>query len=303
MTNQHTGTQLENPCRCTSGVETQMAPPQADRLTREPGELVRLGRDEPSWAFQMKQELEDAGIQAGDTVEFDLMWDETGPMLVAARVDPDEPAPPGLEDRRRSVIPRDRSLLVHPPVDLIEGDPSLEAGLGIDSDEYDTSNALYFEPLVDDGLVGLVPVAYEDQTPFEPTQDAGTPETIDLPETVAGIPREQVQAAADTTGVRVLQLADALEALQDTITEHGVEIEAAEKYDDLEVQDRVVRFVTPEEASRVIGATPLPQIYDDRVLEAVLLAHVKAAETFVQANAPGQYAWFSDQYRALVFPN
>lgn len=114
----------------------------------------------------MKHELEAAGFEPGDKADVHLLWDDASPMIVLARVGDDEPAPPGLEDRRRTITERDRSLVIKPPIDIMEGDPELEGGLGLDRDTYDPENPLYFEPLIQDGTLGLIPLAYEDGTKF-----------------------------------------------------------------------------------------------------------------------------------------
>ena len=138
-------------------------------VTREPGELVRLSHTRNEWIIHMKPELEQAGFEGGETVDIDLLWDDDEPMLVIGEVDPEEPEPPGM-DRRRTIMDRGTSLGVKLPKSSIEGEPETGAGLGINPDTYaKQERPLYFEPLIEpDGVVGLIPVAYEDGTAYNP---------------------------------------------------------------------------------------------------------------------------------------
>lgn len=140
-----------------------------EELTRIPGELVRLARTRNDWIIHMTQELEQAGFEGTEKVDIDLLWEGDDPMVVIGEVDPDEPEPQGM-NRRRAIMDRGSSLGLKLPKSIIEDDPAKNAGLGIDSEVYEKEERpLYLEPLVDpDGVVGLIPAAYEDGTLFEP---------------------------------------------------------------------------------------------------------------------------------------
>jgi len=124
---------------------------------REKGDPVRLrvASNETSWILNMGMEFRDAGIDAGDNVEVDFIWDEDGPMLLLGQI-PDEEAEDSA--RARKVSDRGSTLSVKPPKDFLEDDP--EFGLGLDIGDYDNDNPLLLESMVMEGSVGLVPVGY-----------------------------------------------------------------------------------------------------------------------------------------------
>lgn len=102
------------------------------RYRREEGDPVRLrvASNDTSWILNMGMELCEAGIEGGDYVEVDFLWDEDGPMLLLGQI-PDEAG----EDspRARKFTNHGTTLSVKPPKDYLEDDPEF----GLDIDDYD----------------------------------------------------------------------------------------------------------------------------------------------------------------------
>lgn len=98
------------------------------------------------------------GIDAGDYVEVDFIWDEDGPMLLLGKIPSSE-----ADDspRARKVTDRGSTLSVKPLKDYIEDDP--EFGLGLDIDDYDNINLFLLEPMVMEGSVSLIPFSFADE--------------------------------------------------------------------------------------------------------------------------------------------
>ena len=202
-----------------------------------------------------------------------------------------------------------------------------EGGLGIDLEAYDDGNPLLFEPevleepvaaTVDenvpapllDPVVGLVPVRFDDGTPYrdEPLPEtdresdpvveahldseadsAPRPETASVP-----IDPEVIERVVETDDVSRSDLVDALEAIQraDVVDES----DTANEYAPLTAEDRMVIVVDPETWERIADVVEI----DPDALDAARRAHERQAEELVQRADASEYHGFAAEYDAVV---
>ncbi|MCF2165429.1 hypothetical protein [Halobacterium salinarum] len=268
----------------------------------DPADLIRLkvASNETSWVLNMTQPLRAAGIQGGDHVDVDLLWEDDGPMLVFGRIPADVAETDDAGGHVRTVTDRGTNLSVKPPCELIEANSEYGAGLGLDRSDYDNDDPLCFDVLVDDGLVALAPMGHKStlNASSEPEADGstGSEPSSKTDATSHGHPltEDAVSAAAQATGVPVTALRDALGTV--AADADVDEIETAADYDALDVDDRRV-LVVPD---RVWSDIQTRAGFDEDVFDAARLAHTRMAETLVFDASETEYRRFSQDYDALV---
>lgn len=281
--------QIETTAEQTSDTTPPMAQGTSDDSgdpdERTHRELVRLRTaSEGSWVLNMKRYFDAAGFEAGDSVEFDLVWDDDQPMLMLGKLPADD-----VDAARdpRTVTDRGASLSINPPKPLLEDDTEYGHGLGLEYDAYDNDNPLCFDPMVDEGVIALLPVGFEadlrshDEEPDLLVSDAA------------------VAAAVQATGLNTPTVRDALLAVEDAVDEAFVRESLSGVVDDyelLDVGDRVVVVVGDRAWSDVQSAAGLSA----DVLEAVRVAHTRTAEDLVVEVGASEYRRFSREYSALV---
>lgn len=200
-------------------------------------------------------------------------------------------------------------------------------GLGLDLEAYDDGNPLLFEPEVPeepvaaatdenapapmlDPAVGLVPVRFDDGTPYrdeplpetdresDPVVEAhleGEADSAPRPETAsAPIDPEVIERVVETADVSRSGVVDALEAIQraDVVDES----DAANEYAPLTAEDRMVIVVDPETWERIAEAVEI----DSDALDAARRAHERQAEELVQRADASEYHGFAAEYDAVV---
>lgn len=276
---------------------------------RSSGDLISLRKSGSNWQLSFGPEAREAGIEAGDYVVVDLEDPEFDPLLVIGVV-PDPPENPKDDPFTRKVTKRGDTLGVTIPERNID-----ERGLGLSADEYDTENPLQFEPLVQQGLVGLAPVGYADGREYiarghrsdsGPVDAAPDPnaEQVSLadaapetPEGVGAIPAEAIQAASQLTGVASETVERALQLLADSLDVDALDAHHAEAFDPVETPDGTVHIVSRD----VWSALDATQNLDASVQQAVRQAHTLAAETLLDKHAPeSDEREFSTSWDALV---
>lgn len=279
----------------------------SSRYHREQGDPVRLrvASNGTSWIFNMGAELRAAGIEGGDTVTVDFIWDDgdEDPMLIFGKL-PDRAGDGEFEDaaRTRTVSDHQSTLSVKPPKEFLESDPDL--GLGLDIDAYDNSNPLLFEPLVMEDAVGLVPIDhYEAVTAAQREAEGDEAEEGDDAE--ADAPRQTdpehpvsesaVATAAQVTGVTAAALQSALAMVAEAVGPDDVE--PVEEFAPLEADGHTVLVVDDEQWRRIAEQAGL----DDTVGEAARLAHTQYAEDLAVAHGGSEFRRFSRRYDAVVF--
>jgi len=261
---------------------------------RQQGDPIQLRRDGTSWRLSFGPEAREAGIEAGDYVAVDLEDGEYDPLLVIGLL-PEPPENPSRDPFTRKVMERGDSLAVNVP-----GRHMDDRGLGLDPGEYDNETPLLFEPLVDNGLVGLAPLGYADGREYvprghrdgDPGVDAApdpeteqvslaesTPET---PEGVGAIPPEAIQAAAQTTGVDAETVERALQLLANDCSPDALADYRVRKFDAVETPEGTV-YVVSSDVWEALDATSR---LDGAVRQAVRQAHVRAAELLLEDYMP-----------------
>lgn len=288
--------------RTRSMVTPQMAEdPDSDDSSSHDGHedidliSLRVASNGTSWNLNMGVQFRDAGIEAGDHVEFDFVWDEDGAMLRLGKIPSSE-----ADDspRARKVTDRGDTLSVKPPKDYLEDDPTF--GLGLDIDHYDNDNPLLLEALVAEESIALFPVGFADDLEQEGEEDApdsSEQASGDVDDERRGHPvaPEAVATAAQLTGVDEADVDAALEAIADVVSVEDVE--RVEEFELLEADDRVVAVVDREAWARIAEEVGL----EDAVAEAARMAHTQQGEDLAVEHGGSEFRRFSRRYSAVVF--
>jgi hypothetical protein len=277
-----------------------MTEDSTSRHHREEGDPVRLRKRESGWLINFGMEARAAGIEPGDYVVVDLEAPETDPLLVVG-VLAEPPENPEQDPLVRKVAERGTGRSVTIPPSHLD-----DRGLDLARESYDNDTPLLFEPLLDDGLVGLQPVRYTDGTGFVPPGDredesAGSPADATEwaadesgPDAVGPIKQEAIAAAAQLTGTKRPQVRTALQQL----AERGPDVDVLadiRAYPAVETPEGVVHVVE----SDAWDALDAPE--DPAVRQAVRQAHVRTAERLFDSYAPDHDGrGFAPEYEAVV---
>lgn len=267
---------------------------------------------ESAYAVAVTPLSERLELTAGDPIDWDVDAREGELMLVFGR--------PAEYDRSEAAYPRrlregDGEVLAPVPDQFLEADPP--RGLGLDLEPGDDASLL-FDSVAMERTVGLLPVRFEDGTPYEaePLPDApersdpiaeaalehgdatGTPEP--RPETLdAPIDPEVIEATLQETDVAYEHLASALEEL--SRRRLVGEADAVADYPPLALDDRGICVVDPEVwTDRLADQLAV----DGATLQAARTAHVRQATALLSAaDAPKrarEYREFDEAYDAVV---
>ncbi|MFC4553614.1 MULTISPECIES: hypothetical protein [Halorussus] len=270
---------------------------------REEGDPIRLMKESSGWRIGFGMEARAAGIEAGDYLYSDLEDAETDPLLILNRAD-DPGENPDSNPELRRVMDTGTSLSVKIPRRHLD-----EFGLGLNLDDYDNENPLLFEPLVDDGLVGLVPLGYVDGREFVPRafrdQDSGetTPEESESEQATLGgsvestatpISEQAITAAAQTVGVNRDRLVDVLETINESVSEDDLNL--IDEASPVQLDDVTVYFVTPETWPDAADDLAL----DEDLLEAAKLAYVRASEEIILKTGVEESQQWVQKYDVLL---
>lgn len=291
------------------------APPDPDtvRLIR------RRSASTPQFHCYLTEETAAAGIDVGDTVAWDALPPETPdepPMLVCQRV-PESEA--DLIPTARTVSKQKDAVHVGIPTDVLGRERNLPGeppvALGLDVDAYDPDNALHFQALVDEGVVALVPVGYDDGRAFRFDADQGIGYAVErVPDADASdhdqdqdheqgghatdattpLSEHTIRAVADATGVDADTLADALDVLAARLTPN--DLVRVPEYDPLDTDDGTVYIVDAADWERLLS-----DVFDsDALCEAVRTAHLDAAEDRIIDAGAREYRDATRDHAAVV---
>lgn len=305
-----------------------------------------------TYAVRVTPLLERMDVDAGDSVDWSVDERSRGddvPMLVFGRITEGESNararsnaahPRELREREREVEARggnadegesETEVFAPVPDTLLETDPPDGLGLEFDalernspeSEDGGAHGTLLFESIGTDETVGLIPVRFDDGTPFrsEPLPDASgrsdpvaeaelasdesTPDPAPRPETLdAPIDADVLEAVLDETSVSFEVLADVLER---TSRRRLVgEADAVGEYPPLAIDDRGICVVDPSIWTDRIA----PQLESDGDheidrdgLEAARMAHNRQAKALLADDSTDRtrdYRDFDEEYDAVV---
>lgn len=245
---------------------------------REKEGPIPLKKNSSGWYINFLREARAAGIEGGDYVTVELEDAQQDPLVLIGLL-PEPPENPQSNPLVRKVSDRGSTLSVKIPRKHLE-----EHGLDIDPDNYDTENRLLFDYLVDDGVVGLFPLGFEDGTEFVPTavrddEDPAVDATPDpeqseqttlanVEESGTPVSEQAITTAAQTTGVNREKIVGALERIDESVARDDLEL--VENVDPLETDDATVYLVTDESWAGLV---------DDLGLSEDVAVAVEQAET------------------------
>ena len=290
-----------------SSVDSQRDEPGRDAPPDD--ETVRLIRERntstPQFHLYLTEETDAAGIDVGDTVAWDVLPPETPdepPMLVCQRV-PDSEAE--MVPTARTVSQQGTAVHVGVATDVLGRERNLPGeppvALGLDVPNYDPDNVLHFQPLVDEGVVALVPVGYDDGRAFRfdveqgigypvgrvPESDERTSTTADVDaDADSPIPEhivDTVCSATHDTTVDSETLRDALDVVAGRLSPDS--LPHVPEYDPLETDAGTVYVVVPDEFDRIL----LDILDSSDLADAVRAAHRYHAEDCIMQAGASDY--------------
>lgn len=272
-----------------------------------PNELVALRKAEHSCEVRLKRFGPDANIDDGDYVDV-MLDDELGLVLGKIPEDDDVDAAPFARK-----FPR-----VNVPIRHLD-----ERGLNIPLDDMLDDDPFLFEPLVEDGIIGLVPLGFkhevlenaarpdnavtwatdpdpesesapgadETSTSGEQSQfDEFDPEPV---ETIAPIDTDIIDAVAQTLGHDAHTLATLVERVDAVIPD---DVTPADDYDALDVDDRRVTII-PESVWEEYAAAA--ELGADEAT-AARTVFVDQANALIREAGAREYRRFEREHAAVV---